>query len=232
MRGQFESFGRIIRAAGTVPLTRRDWLEAGQKLLRAGGVTGLKLRLLARSLNISTGSFYHHFANFDVYLGELARYYSGEQLEENLRLVKRRAGTPFERLLCASQLSQDLALPELIAAMRAWARHDQRAASAVTALETTLGEFLAECFLDLGFTRDEAYTRAFVLLSTASGEVALPPINGGQIQLARLIIDLVCQRPPAAAEVRAGARPPSTDRAPEYADPVRDHPGPLLGYGG
>jgi AcrR family transcriptional regulator len=215
-----------------VPLTRRDWLEAGQKLLRSSGVTGLKLRLLARSLNISTGSFYHHFADFDLYLGELARYYSGEQLEDNLRLVKRRAATPFERLLCASQLAQDLELPELIAAMRAWARHDHRAASAVTALETTLSAFLAECFLDLGFGRDAANTRAFVLLSTASGDVARPPISGGKTELAQLIIDLVCQRPPAAAEGRAGARPPSTDRAPEYADPARDHLGSPRRYGG
>ena len=48
-------------SARTSDLTPAAWLEAGQSLLRRGGLRALKLRPLAEELRVSTGSFYHHF---------------------------------------------------------------------------------------------------------------------------------------------------------------------------
>jgi AcrR family transcriptional regulator len=189
---------RTARAAAgkpATPLGRRDWLEAGQRLLRASGVGGLKLRALAGSLGISTGSFYHHFSDFDAYLVALAKYYSGEQLAASIATVLREAHTPYDRILRASQLARDTALPELIAAMRAWARRDDRVAPEVAILEQGLMDFLAECFVGLGFTREQAIARAFVMLSVAGGEVA-PPDLGDRHGFGRQIIDLVCAGAP------------------------------------
>ncbi|HEY1751964.1 MAG TPA: TetR/AcrR family transcriptional regulator [Caulobacteraceae bacterium] len=177
------------------PLSRRDWLEAGQRLLRQRGAAGLKLRPLAASLGISTGSFYHHFADFDAFLAALARYYSGEQLAEHIAIVRRDAASPYERIVRASQLAQEVVLSELIAAMRAWARCDARAAAEVEALEAALTAFLGECFVELGFTADEAATRAYVMLSAASGGVAHPVLAGGNGELGRLLLELLCRRP-------------------------------------
>ena len=186
---------RAARSRPTAPLGRRDWLEAGQRLLLSAGPDGLKLRALAASLGISTGSFYHHFSDFDAYLVALATYYSGEQLAANIATVRREARTPFERILRASQLAQEAALPELIAAMRAWARRDARVAPEVEALEQGLMDFLAECFVALGFTPDEAIVRAFIMLSVATGEVARPA-QFGKGRLGRAIIDLACAGAP------------------------------------
>jgi AcrR family transcriptional regulator len=180
----------------TGPLGRRDWLEAGQLLLRTSGVGGLKLRALAASLGISTGSFYHHFSDFDAYLVALAKYYSGEQLAANIATVLREAHTPYDRIVRASQLAGETALPELIAAMRAWARRDDRVAPEVAVLEQGLMDFLAECFVGLGFTHEQAVARAFVMLSVAGGEVA-PPDLGDKGRFGRVIIDLVCEGAPA-----------------------------------
>jgi len=180
------------QAVRSAPLTRRDWLEAGQTLLRKRGVAGLKLRPLAASLGISTGSFYHHFADFETFLAELARYYSGEQLAEHLRVVRAEASTPYERIVRASQIAHEVVLSELIAAMRAWARRDPAVAVEVDALEQGLQAFLAECFADLGFSADEAKVRAFVLLSAASGGVTPPELTDGKGALGRLIIEMAC----------------------------------------
>src|SRR6476661_8934302 len=57
-------------------LSRRDWILAGQEILREHGVSGVKLAQLTRRLNVSTGSFYHHFSNFDEYLGATAEAFS------------------------------------------------------------------------------------------------------------------------------------------------------------
>ena len=185
-------------AAGrqTPPLGRRDWLEAGQRLLRTSGVDGLKLRALAASLGISTGSFYHHFSDFDAYLVALAKYYSGEQLAANIAAVLREAQAPYERILRASQVARDVALPELMVAMRAWARRDARVAPEVALLEQGLMDFLAGCFAGLGFTHEQAAARAFVMLSVACAEIA-PPGLQDRSRLGRAIIDLVCDGAPA-----------------------------------
>jgi AcrR family transcriptional regulator len=177
-------------------LGRRDWLEAGQRLLRTSGVGGLKLRALASSLAISTGSFYHHFSDFDEYLVALAKYYSGEQLAASIATVMREAHTPYDRIVRASQLARETALPELIAAMRAWARRDVRVAPEVAVLEKGLMDFLADCFIGLGFTHDQAVARAFVMLSVAGGEVP-PPDLGDKGRFGQVIIDLVCAAAPA-----------------------------------
>lgn len=190
------SAGKPPADKSTAPLGRRDWLEAGQRLLRTSGVGGLKLRALAASLGISTGSFYHHFSDFDAYLVALAKYYSGEQLAANIATVLREAHTPYDRIVRASQLAGETALPELIAAMRAWARRDGRVAPEVAVLEQGLMDFMAECFVGLGFTQAQAVARAFVMLSVAGGEVA-PPDLGDKGRFGRVIIDLVCQGAPA-----------------------------------
>ncbi|HVM99597.1 MAG TPA: TetR/AcrR family transcriptional regulator [Caulobacteraceae bacterium] len=188
-----------VAARSQVPLSRRDWLEAGQALLRKQGVAGLKLRPLAASLGISTGSFYHHFDDFDAFLAELARYYSGEQLAENLRRVRSEAHTPYERIVRASQVAHEVVLSELIGAMRAWARRDPSVAVEVEALEQALMAFVAECFADLGFSADEAKMRAFVLLCAASGGVTPPDLAAGKGALGRLIIEMACAGAPDAS---------------------------------
>jgi AcrR family transcriptional regulator len=188
--------GRAAAAKPAAPLGRRDWLEAGQILLRGSGVGGLKLRALADSLGISTGSFYHHFSDFDAYLVALAKYYSGEQLAASIATVVREAHTPYDRIVRASLLAHDLKLPELMVAMRAWARRDARVAPEVAILEQGLMDFLAACFVGLGFTHEQAVARAFVMLSVATGEVAPPDLgDGGRFR--RVIIDMVCEGAPA-----------------------------------
>jgi AcrR family transcriptional regulator len=192
---------RAVAGKPAAPLGRRDWLEAGQILLRGSGVSGLKLRALAGSLGISTGSFYHHFSDFDAYLVALAKYYSGEQLAASIATVLREAHTPYDRIARASLLAREMALPELMVAMRAWARRDVRVAPEVAILEQGLMDFLAACFVGLGFTHEQAVARAFVMLSVATGEVT-PPDLGDKGRFGRVIIDMVCEGAPA---LRAGS---------------------------
>jgi AcrR family transcriptional regulator len=193
--------GRAAAGKQNAPLGRRDWLEAGQRLLRTAGVGGLKLHALAASLGISTGSFYHHFSDFDAYLVALAKYYSGEQLAASIATVMREAHTPHERIVRASQLAHDVKLPELMVAMRAWARRDERVAPEVAILEHGLMDFLAVCFVGLGFTQEQADARAFVMLSVACCEIG-PPDLGEKGRFRRVIVDLVCEGAPDVPELR------------------------------
>jgi len=61
-----------VRAVREGRLSATDWIQAGQELLRERGISAIKLAALTERLGVSTGSFYHHFADFEQYLGALA----------------------------------------------------------------------------------------------------------------------------------------------------------------
>ncbi|HEY4344854.1 MAG TPA: TetR/AcrR family transcriptional regulator [Parvibaculum sp.] len=149
-------------------LTREAWLKAGQDLLRDAGLRALRLHPLAKALNISTGSFYHHFASFDAFLGQLCAYYSGEQLDRNLADIRAQGGAPMEQLQSASTMATTRNLRKLALAMRAWAQSDERARKAVRAVDKKLTVFFAQCLEGMGFAPEDATVRAYLLIAAAS----------------------------------------------------------------
>lgn len=52
-------------------LTRDDWIEAGLKTLDLEGYTAISGERLARRLNVTRGSFYHHFRSREDFMRAL-----------------------------------------------------------------------------------------------------------------------------------------------------------------
>lgn len=181
----------MIRERGD--LTRTGWLDAGQSLLREEGLRALRLRTLAGALDISTGSFYHHFKDFETFLGQLAEYYSGEQLSKNLAEIRRRAKSPYDCIITASEFALDEELPRLSLAMRAWARSDPRAKKAVQALDQKLTDFFTECLVNMGFSQLEAVTRAYLLVAAGTCDMELPKALKRDKTLRRRLIAIICE---------------------------------------
>ncbi|MBV9561182.1 MAG: TetR/AcrR family transcriptional regulator [Bradyrhizobium sp.] len=144
-------------------LTRKDWILTGQDILREQGIAGLKLSSLTGRLGVSTGSFYHHFTDFENYLGSVAEYYSADRVQG---LIDRAtAGDPVTRMQQLAKLSLEDRTFELDHAMRIWATMDERAAVTMAKSERLVLAFLAQAFQDLGFPPAEASLRARILLS-------------------------------------------------------------------
>ena len=147
-------------------LGARDWLAAGQHLLREQGISAIKLAALTRRLGVSTGSFYHHFTDFEHYLGELAQSYSLDLVMQDLELALRDcASSPIARLENLARQSLKAGTFELDRAMRVWATMDPHAEAALRRAEATVLDFITEAFDDLGFEAAEASLRARMLLS-------------------------------------------------------------------
>ena len=172
-------------------LTRADWLLAGQAVLRDDGLRALKLRPLAASLGISTGSFYHHFADFEDYLGQLADYFSGEQLMSNLERVKAEAPTPIRRILLASDLALSQDLPRLAMAMRAWARSDERARASVKTVDDVLTTFFADCLEGMGHPPQMALARAYLMVASATADMEPPAGLPKGLDLRDLMLEVI-----------------------------------------
>lgn len=146
-------------------LGRTDWIEAGQAILREKGISAVKLAALTQRLGVSIGSFYHHFANFEAYLGALAEHYSVERVHEELERARAGEADPIARIRRLGAISSQRGTFDLDLAMRVWATMDPRAERTLRKAEELVLEFLAQSFRDLGFDADQAGLRARILLS-------------------------------------------------------------------
>lgn len=163
MKSRGSSASRATRRNGR--LSRLDWLEAGQSILRERGIAGLKLAALTKRLQVSTGSFYHHFPDFEAYLTAVAEHFSADQVKDTLRQAEGGGADPLARLRGLRVISLKTRLFQLDQAMRVWATTDPRAATTMRTAERIVLAFIVRAFRDLGFEPDAAALRARLLLS-------------------------------------------------------------------
>ncbi|MEX1182581.1 MAG: TetR/AcrR family transcriptional regulator [Gemmatimonadota bacterium] len=137
---------------------REAWLDAAAAALTRGGVSAVKVEVLARDLGITKGSFYWHFADRAALLAALLERWetvARETVEE-----ARRLGRPEQRL---TYLFRDMARPVsglTDAEVRAWARRDRTVAERVAELERNRTVFLKEQLVELGVPLVDAHRRA------------------------------------------------------------------------
>lgn len=168
-----------------------DWLEAGQTLLRRGGLRALKLRPLADELGVSTGSFYHHFADFDAYQGRLADYWAGGQVHELLDAITRAEPDGVARIRRLAQVVRRRGLSRLSIAMRAWADSDPRAAAAVERHDALMLGWLTDCVEANGVAREQAGVRAYALMTLGLAKVHAPHLSPPLLM--EELIQLLCR---------------------------------------
>ena len=170
-----------------------DWLEAGQTLLRRGGLRALKLRPLADELRVSTGSFYHHFADFDAYQGRLADYFAEAQISALVDAIRKAEADPVGRIRLLAQTVRRRGLSRLSIAMRAWAESDARAKAAVERHDDIVLGFLTDCVEASGFDRPDAAVRAYALMMLGLGKVHAPHLH--MPTLMEQLIAILARRP-------------------------------------
>ena len=158
-------------------LSQRDWLEAGQSLLRRGGLRALKLRPLAQELRVSTGSFYHHFSDFDAYQGRLATYFAEQQIGDVVDAIRRAETDPIPRIRLLAQIVRRRGMSRLSIAMRAWAESDPRALAAVERHDAIVLGFLGDCLKAQGFSPHEADVRGYALMSLGLSKIHAPGLD-------------------------------------------------------
>lgn len=158
-------------AAPRGDLAPRDWLEMGLSSLKTGGLRALKLRSLAQALGASTGSFYHHFKDFDGYHAALAGYFVEAHIDPLVAMLSASDLSPVERIRAFADHVRDHDMAQLALAMRAWARSDARAAAAIREHDDTVMAFLVAQLSAHGFDSVEAGIRAYALLAIGLSEL-------------------------------------------------------------
>ena len=111
-------------------LHREDWLAHALEALRCEGISGLRVEPLARSLGVTTGSFYWHFKDRRDLLESVLTHWTELMTDaiEERRLISEDPKLRLTRLL------RDITIEErnrYDLAVRNWATFDEMAQSAV-----------------------------------------------------------------------------------------------------
>jgi AcrR family transcriptional regulator len=112
-------------------LTKQDWIKAGLKALLVSGADSLRAEALAKTLGVSRGSFYWHFAHVNAFHAAVLEEWERVATETVIKDVEAGGGSARDRLhrLCDIVFSTNGGLERHF---RAWAAVN---ALAVEALE-------------------------------------------------------------------------------------------------
>jgi len=162
-------------------LSKEDWLDHGLKELARAGPGALKADRLARSLNVTRGSFYWHFKDLRDFHHALLARWRVQMTNRVIAYVEEdapRAGRV--RLLMRRTLSGDDALE---CAVRSWAVQDAAIRKIVAAVDRVRAWYLEKLFREAGVSATEANARAGFLYWAYLGRLMVGDEALGQLQM-------------------------------------------------
>jgi AcrR family transcriptional regulator len=148
---------------------RRTWIDAGLRALAASGPDAVRIEPLARSLGVTRGGFYGHFANREELLTAMLERWESAATDEVREQVESRGGDPRTKVRRAGALTFSDALLPIELAVRDWARHDSRVAARLKRVDNRRMEYLRQLFREFCDDEAEVEGRAVLAFSLAIG---------------------------------------------------------------
>lgn len=155
-------------AVSRAQLSAQDWTDAALRALADGGVAAVRVDVLSRSLGVSRGSFYWHFANRDALLqAALEQWEQAVTAQVIARMEDVESPLARFQQLVHTAFGPE-AIPGLQPAIMAHAHHPivEPVLRRVTARR--IG-FIAEIYQDLGLPPAAARRRAIICYATYLG---------------------------------------------------------------
>jgi len=156
----------------------RAWIDAGLKEIGQGGVGEVRVEVLAKRLGVTKGGFYRRFKDRRALLDALLETWSAGRIaavERQTALGNESAG---DRLKSVIRLYSERANPEGMAielAIRQWARSDPAAAAAVARVDTARLKNVAQLYVAMGLSSEDAQARAVLFYAFIFGQALIFP---------------------------------------------------------
>lgn len=166
---------------------RDKWIVAALHALVEGGVGAVRVEAIARSLGVTKGSFYHHFANRPaLFEAMLSHWESAHTLELIAHAELQRSPSAKFRALTGAIFMQTSGDP-IEAAIRAWGSSDERARVVLNAVDTRRVDYVQALFVEMGFGPERASWRAQAFYRLVIGDfmwraVGESPLSSGAQQ--------------------------------------------------
>jgi AcrR family transcriptional regulator len=166
---------------------RSQWVNAGLDALRKGGVGAVRVERLAGAVGVTKGSFYHHFRDRGALLEALLEYWSREMTDAEFERIRTLRGGLPARLLALAEDVLEKGMGRYDPPIRAWARHDRKAAAAVAQVDRRRIRALTELFQEEGFGPDEAGIHARTFYTFLLGEPQVRSPARAPAELAKMV---------------------------------------------
>ncbi len=160
----------------TTPVTTRerrsvsaaDWVAAAQRAFLAGGLSAVRVEVLARELGVTKGSFYWHFADRRALVGAVVERWENAHTDVMIAESQRGAdpADKVRRLVTAVSAGFGRTSGEELLYVEAEREGIQAALNRVTDRRL---DYLAGLLIELGQPRPEAERRAALALAAAIG---------------------------------------------------------------
>ncbi|HVD54540.1 MAG TPA: TetR/AcrR family transcriptional regulator [Propionibacteriaceae bacterium] len=177
--------------------SRSDWLEAGLASLAQDGPNGLRIDRLCRRLEVSKGSFHHHFAGAADFKQALLGTYETRVVAALDEAIEQTTGTTpkaaLAGLTAAITGSESFYRPDLEVAMRAWAYSDPEVRAVQERVDERRLQSLQAIWSKILNDSEAAYTAALVPYLVGIGASLIqPPTPQDQLQrVYELLLGLV-----------------------------------------
>jgi len=127
-----------------------DWIQAALGRLARHGLDEVRVELLARELGVSKGSFYWHFRDrAELWERMLQAWESSELSWMDDRTSQQSTASRWARFIARVSDSERIRVE---AAIRDWARGDEKVALVVRSIDEKRAHFIAEVLGDVGFS--------------------------------------------------------------------------------
>ena len=143
--------------------TKEDWISTGFAILRDDGISNVKVEVIARKLGVTKGGFYGYFSNREVFLRAMLEYWEQVHSSEIFHFINNLTGNLSDKLHKLLYTVDDEKYDAVELSICYWAVHDTFAKKIFKRVIGARLEFLANLFLEGGFSKEEAEKRANIV---------------------------------------------------------------------
>jgi AcrR family transcriptional regulator len=145
--------GRLDRARGdhVERLTASDYFREALAILGEHGSEAMTIALLCERLDVTKGSFYHHFGGMPGFVGQLLAFWEREH-SDRLIAISKAQPDPALRITTLTEIAVNLPHGSE-AAIRAWGRSNPEVAEVTARVDKRRERHLADAICALGIDR-------------------------------------------------------------------------------
>ena len=156
--------------------SKADWFLACAQLISEQGAKKLTIDALCKKVNVTKGSFYHHFKGMDDFIRDYLIFFEQEGTFQIIETVEKEA-SPADKLRKLIELSTEYP-PQLERGTRAWAQQDERVGQVFERVDQQRVSYLIQLWRPLvendALAKVRAHTMYAILIG---GEHMHPPLS-------------------------------------------------------
>lgn len=150
---------------------RNSWIDEGLRALAGRGPDAVRIEVLAKSLGVSKGGFYGHFADRQNLLDDMLDTWEHRAIDDVLARVEREGGDARAKIRRAGELTFSArgGLRDVDLAVRDWSRHEPAVAERLRRIDNRRMDYLRALFGTFCDDPDDVEARCMLAFSLLIG---------------------------------------------------------------